>query len=250
MAAYQQPQLICLGKLVAEPIIPRTGIIAGCFAATSWIRVDMLPPLHALVARSPSVDFDLFINDLVMASVGRACEVFNRLVEASQEASKTITEGVGSNISLDKAGAVASDKKLLSRLRAALGLLAGRPVVAAKSLGIDFTSGRKAGISSHRTRALRQANLRVRVKRFIKLVRAAKRKAHKIVTTGLRPSFWFGSEVTGLRDSALVMLQKLSARALPPFSPAASRSSKLAVHGASQAKQGWQLPPGSSRMSG
>ena len=76
--------------MVADPVVPQRGVIAGCFAATSWIRVGMILPLDSLVIRCPVVDFDLFIDDLVMATVGRTIEVLDRLVAASKAAEKTI----------------------------------------------------------------------------------------------------------------------------------------------------------------
>ena len=63
LQAYLWPRFVSYLGIVAEPVIPTQGIIAGSFAATYEVKVVMIRHLDSFVQRHNSIHLNFHIDD-------------------------------------------------------------------------------------------------------------------------------------------------------------------------------------------
>ena len=196
------------------------------------IKIYAVEGLDELVTRFPSMILDNYVDDFVVGAQGSAHEVLETVVEASDMLDDIMRQEFEGVFSVDKAAVVASHPGLAHSLRQKLGQLGGKPVKSAKSLGVDFTAGRKywncrGKESSRKARLLKVGARRGRMRRIKK---AGGRAARKVAFAGSLPAAAYGAEVTGLSDGQLLALQRIVASGLSPSSHGRSLTATLTVN--------------------
>ena len=66
---YRSTRYITYNGLVADPIIPRQGIIAGVLSATSELKLYLLDNIYLHMHRWPELRLDLYVDDIVLECV-------------------------------------------------------------------------------------------------------------------------------------------------------------------------------------
>ena len=237
LAGYNFPRHLSLAGMTSQAVCAMQGVVAGCGAATTLVKVFYYRPFLDFGLRHPRVVMDVFIDDTQVASQGREELLVEDIVEATSDLASIIEGTLGSQISLPKAAVVASSNSVAAKLRRALKAKAGAETYLAKNLGVDCSAARpRAWRSRAGTRHKRLAGVAPRLARLRRLVKAGARKAGKVYRTGIQPQATFGCEVNGLSDGEVARLQKSAASAFPPFGRLRSRTLVLLAHGDPLAK--------------
>jgi len=184
------------------------------------VKVYCLEPFDQVVEQHPSVDFDIYIDDIQMAAQGTEDQVAERLVSAAVDMRAAVQDEIKAALATHKAATVASTTRLAKRLRRALGQDGGAECESTPALGIDFCCGK---LHRHKLMATRKKRLRAvaaRRERIAILSKAChgkpKANAHKLVKAGVKPAALYGACVTGITDTQLVCLRRTSAAATAP----------------------------------
>mgnify|MGYP000255575817 FL=1 len=128
LAGYAFPRFVTLGGMVADPTTPLRGVVAGCGAATTLVKLYYFRPFKEFMPRHPSIDMDAFIGDMQVAGQGKAETLVTNMIEAALDLSQVIEQTLGSQISLPKAALVSSSTEVSKRVRSALKDKAGLEV--------------------------------------------------------------------------------------------------------------------------
>jgi hypothetical protein len=232
------PRFVALGGMVVNPTIPLRGVVAGCGAATTLVKLYYFRPFRDFTIRHPVADMDAFIDDVQLAGQGKPDKLVADMVEAAIDLRSVIEEVLGSEISVPKVALVSSNAEVSKRIRSALRDKAGLEVHTFKNLGIDCSAGRaRPRDASKSTRHKRFNAIKPRVNRLKSLVKAGARRTGNIWSTGFKPQAAFGCEVHGLFNGELEKLQKADVACLHPFGMGKSRALMLLAHGDPLAKQ-------------
>eukprot|EP00972_Heterocapsa_arctica_P032641 4807335-Heterocapsa_arctica.AAC.1 len=89
--------------MVADPTTPHRGVVAGCGAATTLVKLYYYRPFQAFTLRHPTIDMDAFIVDMQLAGQGKPDKLIEDMIEAAMGLGQVIEETLGSQISLPKA---------------------------------------------------------------------------------------------------------------------------------------------------
>ena len=230
---YRAPRHLSLKGLTLGGLHPSHGVVAGCAAATTFVKVYTLDPLDGFLLRNPFAQLDVYIDDFNIGAQGTPTSIQYTLTEAAEDLSGVIQEEFECSISLEKAAVVASSDLTLRLVRKGLGGLSGEHTTTSKNLGVDYAAGRMTCRQSRMslTRRKRIAKVVRRKQRLRRLVRVAKQRAQKIFTTGMKPAGTYGVAVTGLDNRELLLLRRAAVVSLPPYTGGSSRTAKLAIHG-------------------
>ena len=237
---YKSSRHIALKDTVGQALCPTRGIVAGCTAATTWVKVYTLAACDRLLQLCPCVHFDFYLDDFQASSTGPQAKVVNDIVQAARCMLEMVEVDFKGEVAMDKAGLVASNTATAKEIKAHLQEFAGMAITpVAKNLGIDYASGRPRGTwGSTTTRAARLARLRLRVSRLVQLKTSQRARTSRVFSAGLLPSANYGMQVTGLDNKQLAQLQRAAAASLPPKAMGASRTAKLVLHGDLSAPSG------------
>ena len=209
---YSSARHIVVGKSAAAALYATRGVVAGCSLCTTLAKLILLTPMDALCSACPSVDVDVFVDDVRLGAIGSPDVVVRTLVEAFEEV-EGLLDAVGVPLKMDKTGVATSSAGLAGRLARCLGISgAGGATGCGEFLGADFAPGRArrhwARTSKRRSR-FRAAF--ARLKRVGTLRRAAGPRARLITTAGLLPQAAFAAEITGLTSQEWVRLRHAAA---------------------------------------
>eukprot|EP00972_Heterocapsa_arctica_P094341 13912807-Heterocapsa_arctica.AAC.1 len=58
--------------MVADPTHPLRGVVAGCGAAMTLVKLYYFRPFRDIMPRHPKIDLDDFIDDMQLAGQGKA----------------------------------------------------------------------------------------------------------------------------------------------------------------------------------
>ena len=118
------------------------GVVAGCGFATVHIQYYSSPSLDKFVAKHTMVQLQVYIDDFLMQCVAASNSLVHRfLMAAARELCHLIEFELGCSLHTGKAGAIASNKALLTLLRRSLGPLAGSGGSSVVNLGVSVASG-------------------------------------------------------------------------------------------------------------
>ncbi len=267
---YRAPRLISMGGFVAKELMPRRGVVAGCGFATALIKAYCIEPFDDFVdgnnagnaagahgaragerrrrqrqrqqlgqhgddgARDSDTDFDAYIDDFgltVQADTEEA--VVEDLVEAQARLKDILNRDLHTEISLSKAGIVATSDTLADRLRKRIGIDAGPRVPSLANLGVDYSAGRKRDRrGTGRGRKKRIAGAFARRCRIAALAKAlTRRQLSGIYTAGIAPAADYGAAVNGLADEEVRKLRQVAAAAYSPRGRGRSLTMTLLLNG-------------------
>ena len=184
------------------------------------VKVYCLEPFDSFTRIHPSIDLDVYIDDIQMAMA----DVKSRETLAAQlsSAADTMLDVVHVRIKADmaqqKAAVVASDAKLFSMLRRHLGAHAGIATnnSAATALGIDYAAGRSRQSMRFGAQKARFAKVAARRHRLRTLAKSGGCAATKVARSGCRPAALYGAEVVGVPCSLLLSLRRTMAASTIP----------------------------------
>ena len=215
------------------------GLPAGCVLALLWVAVYTIPCFDGFIARSPSVFFDQYVDDLIVSAVGTKQQIVLWLKKALLVLRDIVVDDIGAAIAMEKADIATSSRELALALKQALGDLAGSGPVssAAVHLGINFRpmaprtshTGRKHGASQKRWQTALGRQKRIRLVR--RRLPARRSRLTRIFFTGVRPALAYGACVNGCTDGELRRTRKLLLSAQHPCGMGTSWRAKLALLG-------------------
>ena len=90
----------------------------------------------------PRVRLKVFVDDLQLDQDDNETDLMRYFPKAAAAVLKMLKEDLKADVAEDKAALVASNQKLASKLRAAIGESTGKPAQVAKKLAIDTSAGR------------------------------------------------------------------------------------------------------------
>ncbi len=224
---YKAERRLVLDEAVSQAVHPTRGFMAGCARALALIKVLMIRRMDAYVARHPRVNLDWYVDDVELQAVGTRRIV--QTISAAVADLREVLRQLGFALANEKARVIASDNDLVQEIVEATGGSAGRAAGAAIKLGVELTSGKRAG----RVGGLKRSRMRKALARQRRLTkfRAMGGSACKVVRRGVIPSTAFGSTVGGVSDAELRSIQRLVARASAPNTRGASTALKLLLDG-------------------
>ena len=183
----------------------------GCSLCTNLAKLAVLEAMLSTVSQWPRVSIDMFIDDLTFNAVGGRQQVTQDIGEAAESFAEKIRP-MGCEVAPAKTAVVGSDAETARALRLAVGAdNFEEQGVRTTFLGADFAAGRP------RRQWQKQAQFRKRRKatkrrqgRVLQLRRAAGRRAHHIVKTGLLPQAGYGANIVGLSDADLDDMRRIA----------------------------------------
>ncbi len=225
---YMAERRLVLDEAVSQAVHPSRGFMAGCARALALIKVLMVRRMDAYVARHPRVVLDWYVDDVELQAVGTR-RVVQTIKNAVADLRNVLVDQLGFALAEDKARVVASADDIAEEIVQVTDGTAGRAVARAAKLGVELTSGRRAGrVGGIKRDRMRKALARQR--RLLKF-RAMGGSANKVVRRGVIPSTAFGSTVSGVSDAELAKIRRLVARTSAPGTKGASAALKLLLDG-------------------
>ena len=237
--AYRIGRHVALSGMTSKACFPRKGVVAGCGAATTLVKVLYLKAFLAFQGRHPQCSLDVFVDDLQLSQQGELANVAVGLGLAALDLAEVVQQDLGAVISLAKAGVVASGEELKKKLGLMLGGLAGNLEFMGKNLGVDTTSGRHRDWQARAsTRTKRLKVLLPRQRRLNRLKKAGAGKVNRVFEAGIKPQATFGHEVFGFSPAELRQITQASSASLPPFGRGRSSTVTQLLHGNKVALKG------------
>ncbi len=225
---YRAERRLIIDDAISDAIHPTRGFMAGCARAVALIKVIMIRRMDAYVARHPRVLLDVYVDDVELQAVGTE-RIADTLADAVIDLRKVLTQDLGFPLADDKAHVVASTGDLADAIVETSQGAAGRASTRAVKLGVELTSGKRAGRrGDHKRARLRKALARQkRLLRFRRMGGAAT----KVIRRGVIPSTAFGNCVSGVSDAELRQIRMLVAKSMAPNTKGASAALKLLLEG-------------------
>ena len=196
LQSYRWQRRLTLSGHLAEGLWPTTGIVAGCAAATTELKLYMMSAVVTCVARHPQVKFSVFVDDIGLDGQGRKGDVIENLVNAAKATFTHCEDDVGLPISTKKLVVVASNHLVGETIARRLGNKSAH-CAHARNLGVGFraaTGNRKGKCASSK----RWDRGVARARRGNKVVRKSRGGAAKLFMTGALPMLGYGAEVFGV----------------------------------------------------
>ncbi len=221
LAMYSVPRVLSLEGRISKEVWPKRGVGAGCGLANTYVKLYTLPPMDEMLPKMPeTANVDLHIDDFVIEVVAENEETaFRDLIKAHHIVRTLIEKELGAVVSIPKAALVASSRRLATRLRDAIGTLAGPVRQAAPNLGIDSSAAKRRAVhGSGPLRAARWTNAASKRRRLRRLADIVGPKAGRVFTVGVAASATYHASVQGLTDQDVMKLRRLAAVVYPPRS--------------------------------
>ncbi|CAE7600840.1 unnamed protein product [Symbiodinium sp. CCMP2592] len=205
---YTHSRYICTEGVLASPVRPTRGVIAGCPFAPGLSKLVLHPVMNVL-HHCPSLhNCDLYIDDSsfdvedasVTTVVHKALEVW-RLVKQQLTQRKL-------PISIAKSAWVCSSREVEKKLSAHLGEADPQIQSCWRDLGVDSAGGKRRRVTIHKQR-FRKAGCRSQKLTQLRAKDAARKKAAK---AGVEAAAAYGHQAVGLAPKQLKFLRQLTAQ--------------------------------------
>ena len=184
-------QVVGMGGLLADPVYPAAGIVAGSSMATYEIALYMQRKLGDILAES-SATFSLHIDDLSVGVTGASVtEVIGVLAPVLASVRCALME-LGLPVAEAKSQVLCSSLAMEQEMLRHLGKWAGKVADTARRLGVDHQ------LRQVRIRPVRANRAKVYLTRKHVLKQLGKQGAKarvKVFQAGLLPAFLFGTEL-------------------------------------------------------
>ena len=140
---YRAPRFLSLMKQAAPPLWPTRGIVAGCSAATTFVKVYMIEEMDRLTTMHPSIEWDAYLDDIQLTSTANSRVAVERLIPALEDLNVTIEDCWGCSVAVAKSATIATKQVMAEKVVRAMGPVAGTGTeVIARNLGIDYAAGK------------------------------------------------------------------------------------------------------------
>ncbi len=144
---------------------------------------------------------------------------------------KAIEETLKCTIASDKAGLVATDRKLVQELRARIPRVSGPIAASIPNLGVDSRAAKPRGrLRKGTKRWSRLQKGMMRAGRLRVLAKVLGRRARTIFTVGVSPAVVYGAATHGLSDIEVRKLRRLATAATPPHTRLRSLTAALLLN--------------------
>ncbi len=233
---YLGPRRLRIGKVVSRALHPRRSIVAGCTWCTVFIRIIMMQPLNALMARlremqrTWQVSFlaRVYIDDGVITTMGDRHAVAHIHPKVTQLLVYWVRRCLRKMVAESKLQCVAPDAQLRKVLRARLAPMGFCVRKEGELLGSDFSAGgpmrRRLLLHQRRRKAHRR-------RRKLKWWAALGGNSSKVVDAGAIPSTTYSKEAYGLPPAVLRDLRRYRGAFTRIRCGGASLTAKLATAG-------------------
>ena len=236
---YSAQRYVSMEDLCLDCGYPARGIAAGCGFATVFVQIYTLDPLQIWQSACPDVGLTIFIDDLLGESTAESeHQVVGRLAAGAATLQQAIQDELRCKVATHKSVLIASNGKLLQKLRAAFGRFGGQASRSASNLGVDYYAGRRqARRMSTKTLQGRTKKLLRRCRRLHSLKKAGY-DMKSLFITGLQQASLYGAEVTGLNPKELHSARASYLQLVGPAAPSTSSAITLAITGDPLWRQG------------
>ena len=234
LAACTAPRVVQSTEGTSDVIYPRRGILAGHGFANAMTQVYYTQVFEAFLRLHPGVILTVYVDDITLTVEHSDREIALSLFTcAAKDLAAIVKEKLLCSYAEGKEAIVASDENLAEQVREALGPLAGKSVTTTPHLGIDFKAGRKRGSKKKGTVRGKRLHTAARRKKKVKSLRSllGSRVTRHICNAGVIPAAAFGSEVNGLSDRELLIIQQVQGAATAPATSGRSLSASLLATG-------------------
>ena len=172
---YRGPRFLSGENTIAPPIVPSTGVLAGCPAAPAIAKLVIHPIASQLVQKPGAINLDVWVDDLSLDSVSPCPKVLaSSCVRLYRSLCASLTN-MGAKISLDKTCFVASSAAAAKALNAVRRPDDPQVKPLARDLGITSNGARRRTLG---LAATRRAKAGARAKKFNSL--GVKTVGHRI----------------------------------------------------------------------
>ncbi len=220
LCMYRSPRVIKVGSACSSPIQLASTIVAGCTFATTLLKVLIIRAMDATAALHNAVRINVNVDDARLQARGRGGSSADLVAAAAPCLIDELQKPqVGLVVSMPKSHGVAATPSLRSKLGAELKKKGMAVKARTRNLGIDFTSGgrRRTGVRQERFQKLRK-----RLHRFAALSTGSSHAPAAVFRAGGVASTIHGVEVTGMADSSVARLRRMTGYVL--FTRASGRS--------------------------
>jgi len=230
--SYRWARHVTHGGLLHTGVLPTKGIVAGCAAATTELKLYMFKVVSGVVYRHPRANLEIFIDDITAESHERNANcLVEGLSSVAVDLKESLEEECGFKVSLPKTAVVCSDDKASERIARAMGAAAAGHYQV-RNLGIDFTVGKKIvdwGKQRKSHRGRRFGTARRRTARARKVL-GMRKHCLRIWTTGIAPGLHFGAACTGYQPSVLKWARGKASILIPGGGQGAHQSTVFVIH--------------------
>ena len=234
LAACTAPRVVQSPEGTSELLFPRRGILAGHGFANAMTQVYYSIDFERFLEEHPGVGLTVYVDDITLTVEHTDRDIaFSLFVQAAKDLAVLVDTKLKSSYAEGKEAILASDEDLARRVREALGPLAGKSVTTTPHLGIDFKAGRKRGSKKKGTVRGKRLQTAARRKKKVKSLRSilGSRVTRHICNAGVIPAAAFGSEVNGLSDRELLIIQQVQGAATAPATSGRSLTASLLATG-------------------
>jgi len=214
LAAYRLPRTVGVDRCYSRLVTATRGITAGSCFATTELRLLMLDVVDGTFRIWKTIQIALYVDDLTLACSGPACTVAAIVAGATDTAVNLMETALGLEVSVTKSVVAAGRPALARRIARFSETKKVRAARAAKLLGAPAGGGRRRYVRPARDRVLKFAT---KVKK-VKALRRLGVDAGMFMRSAGIPAMLYAVEVTGMSDTHLQGVRKLTAAAVAPDS--------------------------------
>ena len=230
--SYRWNWRITHNGLLHEGVQATKGIIAGCAAATTELKLYMFTGLTKNVQRNPKANLEVYIDDItVEAHEKNMHDLVTVLGEAANDITETMHDDMHLQVSRTKTAVVTSDPDASKRIERYINMkgAAGEQV---RNLGIDYTAGKILKESCKGKLSERRKRLNSAKKRIPRVAQKLGKKNRTIMiwTTGILPGLTFGAECTGYNPSTLKWMRGKASTLIPGGGKGAHQDTIFSIH--------------------
>ena len=129
-------------SIVAEPLWPRRGLVAGGSFCTYELKCYLLLMVRDHVAKHPDICLNIHVDDVQQLAVAdQRIQVIENLERSSDDLEIGLIE-LELVLAHDKKGLVVNDKTLANLAQEKISRHTGSSKLAVRNLGLDFTAGK------------------------------------------------------------------------------------------------------------
>ena len=212
-ALFTNPRwLVFDGSALDQPMYPHCGPPAGSRFADTWLRMVLTKPMDTFIARQPSIDTSVYVDDFGLMAHGRVTRIVEHMPTAVANLVDVIRQA-GLAFANDKWQIVASSPKIAEAIavKARKLHIPLKVVGAARNLGADFTAGKAASVTVRNSRvdAVKSRTGRLHA------LKAAGIDASKFFHTASSPLGLYSTDVSGIGNHQLHGMRNAAAAAAP-----------------------------------
>jgi len=232
--AYRMARVVTYDGLAAEELYPDRGIVAGDSLSDVLVKLYYIDALDDICAKCTVSAIHVYFDDLQVTCIGEPDSIVNNMHHFATLAHVKITDDLECSLAMEKASVTADCPDLCTRLRDALGDIAGPPTSLAAFLGIDELNGRKRSCITKNPNSKWRARQQAAQDKRNRLSRLADGRiagASNIFVSGTLPAATHGVEVIGISNAELDALRRTALVTMTPKGKARSLAALMVARG-------------------